>query len=125
MAKKSSAPSSNVSAGAEAAAKPVKKPRGPRGIKLALPTGIQKQLSDLPDLYPKLKPSDVQGRFLALLSPSLDAAYQSSFEQLVSDLEAERTSRLQAIRNLPQPPANGAPDYADEDYRALDDDSAQ
>jgi hypothetical protein len=101
-----------------------KKPRGPRGVKLALPPAIQKQLSDLPDLYPKLKQSDVQGRFMDLLSPSLDSAYQSAFDQLVNDLESERTAKVQALRGI-VPPANVAPDYDDPNYVALDDATAQ
>ncbi len=123
MAKKSS----NSGSGQPVALtpQPVKKPRGPRGIKLALPPTIQKQLNDLPELYPRLKQSDAQGRFMVLLSPSLDSAYQSAFDQLVNDLEAERTARVQALRNLPQPAANVAPDYGDPNYVALDDASAQ
>ena len=127
MAKKIAAASVAPDDNPPAIEKP-KKPRGPRGIKLALPPGIQGQLNGLPDLYPKLKAANVQGRFMALLSPSLEAAYQSSFDQLVNDLETERTARVQALRNPPEPAINVAPDPDGNPatgYVALDSETAQ
>jgi hypothetical protein len=97
-----------------------KKPRGPRGVKLALPTAIQEQLNALPELYPSLKKGLAQDRFLALLSPSLDAAYQSAFDQLVNDLETERTAKVNALRGV-----TFNNEVAGDPYVALDDETAQ
>jgi len=98
-------------------------PRGPRGIKLALPAGIQKQLDALPRLYPDLKKGLAQERFLALLSPSLDAAFTAAFDQLVNDLEAERTAAINALRGVTQQ-ILPMPDSA-EMYAALEDGEPQ
>jgi hypothetical protein len=117
MAKKNPAAAGDVKPPTAAA----KKPRGPRGVKLALPAAIQEQLNALPELYPSLKKGLAQDRFLALLSPSLDAAYQSAFDQLVNDLETERTAKVNALRGV-TPPVNPE---TDPNYVAIDDETAQ
>lgn len=98
--------------------------RGPRGIKLALPTDLQKQLDGLPGLYPDLKKADVQARFLDYLWPSLNDAYSGALNDLVNELENDRTAKVNALRGI-TPLAHEASMAPDESYAPIDDETAQ
>lgn len=94
-------------------------PRGPRGIKLILPSDLQRQLDGLPDLYPSLKKSAAQEAFLAHLWQS--GAFADALNALVNELEDARTAKVNALRGV-VPEISPAPD---QDYAALDDETAQ
>ena len=124
MAKKS--PAANVAPGDNptAAKTSVKKPRGPRGIKLVVPPEVEQKLGTLTDLHANLKRTDLQARFLSLAGPRVVVALDSSLVELAELLESERTARVNAVMGI-VPLANVTPDYADPNYVALDNETAQ